>query len=130
MQIAACIHVCVGVSEHVVMSMCVTHIRMLCKCVFTVACVSLEPVYESRLYTSSHGRCVAVSGCEMYRKTWSRSGGLLPSSFWGAQPPGQLRLLTHRQASWWQLPCVGGRWAECPTGFLSTCSAFPEPSQV
>lgn len=97
MRIAACIYVCVGVSEHMVMSMCVTHISMLCKCVFTVACVSLERVYESRLYTSSHGRCVAVSGYEMYRKTWSRSGGLLPS-FWGAPPPGQPTEASDRQA--------------------------------
>ena len=87
MRIAACIYVCVGVSEHVVMSMCVTHIRMMCKWVFTVACVSLERVYESRLYTSAHGRCVAGLGVRCTGRHGAGLGALLLLLSGGPHPP-------------------------------------------
>lgn len=55
-----------------------------------------------------------------------------PHSFFFLEgpPPGPPRLLTHGQASWWQVPCVGRREAGYSTGLLSTCSAAPEPNQV
>ena len=56
MQVSACL--CVGgVSEHMVMSVCVTHNWKMGKHVFTAACVSLECVGECRVHTSAHA-CV------------------------------------------------------------------------